>query len=247
MGILGKKNRTENWQTSKHFCALNDEAKIELAQKLLEPYNKDLGLEQNERVKLELFWFGTRDYLFEPGKNRKQTNLAVRYQEKFAECYSELFPSLHREAEIVEKGKLKLRSFENLQHWQYAEPKTDDLKKNLFNNLLHTEIDIVLATPKYLFIGEAKHESFFNKNPSYVLPHQLVRQYVMARVLLRFIKESLDVKERTVVPFVVGDSPVNLNNRHDQVKFMVKINKLKEDNILSWKYIDDLAKARVGE
>ena len=246
MGILGKKNRTENWQTGKHFCPLNDEAKIKLVQKLLEPYNKDLGLEQNEKVKLELFWFGTRDYLFEPGKKEIQSNLAARYQEKFAECYRELFCDLHDQAEMVGKGKLKLRAFENLEHWQYAAPKEDELKKKLFNNLFHTEIDIVLVTSKYLFIGEAKHESSLNNNPGYVLPHQLVRQYVMARVLLRFIKESLDVKERTVVPFVVGDSPDNLRNSH-QVKFMVEIKKLKEDNVLSWKYIEDLVKSHKAE
>ena len=103
-----------------------------------------------------------------------------------------------------------------------------------------------MVTSKYLFIGEAKHESSFNKNPDYVLPHQLVRQYVMARVLLRFIKESPDVKERTVVPFVVGDRPDKLRNLH-QVKFMVELKKLREDNVLSWKYIEDLVKSHEAE
>ena len=242
IGILEIKNRTENWQTGKHFCPLHDDAKVEFAQKLLNPYNKDLGIAPGEKVQLELFWVGTRDYLFKPGKNGTRPSLSNRYQKDFAECYRDIFPKLHEQADMVGKKELKLRSFENLRPYNYAIPQEDDLETKLFNNLLHTEIDIVLATSQYLFVGEAKHESKFGKNRDYVLPHQLVRQYVMARVLLRYIKKSTDVEERTVVPFVVGDDPANLRKSHDQVRFMMGIKKLHNDNILPWEYIKNLSK-----
>ena len=47
------------------------------------------------------------------------------------------------------------------------------------NSLLGTEVDVVLETPKHLFIGEVKHESTFEADGKLVLVHQLMRQYVM--------------------------------------------------------------------
>ena len=118
----------------------------------------------------------------------------------------------------------------------------DANQENLFNNILHTEADIVIGTSRHLFIGEAKDESKFDKNPKYVLPHQLIRQYVMAKILVCHAKEP-----RQVVPFVVGKDQDNLKNFHDQVKFMVEQGRskqgwLKEGNVLSWQDIKGLAK-----
>ena len=61
---------------------------------------------------------------------------------------------------------------------------TKDRMANLGNNLVNTEIDIVLQSPNHLFIGEAKHEMTFGANGRLVLVHQLIRQYVMAKILM---------------------------------------------------------------
>ena len=71
-----------------------------------------------------------------------------------------------------------------------------------FNNLLNTEIDIVLESPNHLFIGEAKSEMGFSPRSNRVLVHQLVRQYVTARILLAYV--NLNCK-KSVIPFIVWD------------------------------------------
>ena len=65
---------------------------------------------------------------------------------------------------------------------------------------------------------------------SLVLVHQLIRQYVMARILLRLIS-----CKREVVPFLVVDK-----DKHDnvlnmgQVNFMLSQKWLKKENVLTW-------------
>ena len=115
---------------------------------------------------------------------------------------------------------------------------TEGGEESLYNNLVNTEIDIVLETPKHLFIGEAKHEMTFGANGSLVLVHQLIRQYVMAKILVDLAVESDDPKKE-VVPFVVGDNIEELKKKH-QVKFMLAQRWLKKENILSWDCIKEL-------
>ena len=69
----------------------------------------------------------------------------------------------------------------------------------LYNNLRETEIDVVLETPKYLFIGEAKGETDLRGNGYRVLVHQLIRQYVMARILVDRLESG-----KEVVPLSLG-------------------------------------------
>ncbi len=88
----------------------------------------------------------------------------------------------------------------------------------------------MIETPNHLFIGEAKHESNFGANSDLVLVHQLVRQYVMARILVELRK-----CKKEVVPFVVGGS----KNNH-QVQFMICQGWMVEDNILRWNDIKAL-------
>ena len=111
----------------------------------------------------------------------------------------------------------------------------------LFSNLFNTEIDIVLQSPHHLFVGEAKHESDLKGRGNYVLVHQLIREYVMATILVDLTEGDKD-KKRKVVPFIVGESGKlgSLKNTV-QVKFMVKQGWLKEQHILSWDCIKDLA------
>ena len=82
-----------------------------------------------------------------------------------------------------------------------------------------------------LFIGGAKDESDFNTDSRRVLVHQLIRQYVMAKILVARLGS-----EKKVVPFVVGDNSDKLK-RYSQVKFMVCQEWLPERNILTWKDI----------
>ena len=78
------------------------------------------------------------------------------------------------------------RQFAKLQCFNY-DPSPEGAKKKLFDNILNTEIDIVLETPTHLFIGEAKHEMGFGADANLVLVHQLIRQYVVATILLKLL------------------------------------------------------------
>ena len=110
-----------------------------------------------------------------------------------------------------------------------------EYEKKLYDNLPNTEIDIVLETPEYLFIGEAKDESGFGADGNLILVHQLIRQYVMAKILANgCLKRNI-----TVVPFIVGEDIEDLK-RTAQVQFMKKHYNLKHKNILSWNFINDL-------
>ena len=164
MAILGIENRTENWKTAQVFAPFfeNPCAPKRLAGKLLgTPAPPKLN------VSLELFWYGIRDYGDRCGWKKKN------YIKPCAEAYESLFPELRG---CVEKH------FTNLDAIHYSV--SDKVK--LANNLRNTEIDIVLESQHHLFIGEAKREAKFGDRAS-VLKHQLVRQYVMARILLELV------------------------------------------------------------
>ena len=64
--------------------------------------------------------------------------------------------------------------------------------------------------------------------------HQLIRQYVMASLLV----DRLGVKKQ-VVPFVVW-SRAKGQRRPKQVNFMIQQGWLKEDNVLTWEDIEKL-------
>ena len=112
---------------------------------------------------------------------------------------------------------------------------TPSRKRKLASNLFNTEIDIVLESPSHLFIGEAKHLSTFGASGRDVLTHQLIRQYVMAKILLKLPGN----KEKAVVPFVVGDSRAYLEKTL-QVQFMLKHGRMRKENVLEWSQIEAL-------
>ena len=60
MGIVGIENRTENWRTVQHFGALSEDAKVRLVKRLA-PQDTAHG------VRMELFWYGVRDYVYKNG------------------------------------------------------------------------------------------------------------------------------------------------------------------------------------
>ena len=221
MSILGIANRTENWMTVNHFYGLSEEAKACLVQKLS-------GTKEppSSKVDIELFWKGMRDYL------NKTEGPNERCFRKLAKSYERLFPELRKKVEGFVDRKL-FRVKLNDHHYK---PSGEKGKDNLGNNLVGTEIDIVIATSDYLFIGEAKHESKFSAVPKYVLVHQLIRQYVMAKILVKIL-----CSEKKVVPFVVGDCAEKLK-RYRQVQFMKEQGWLKEENILTWDCIKALTR-----
>lgn len=221
MGILDITNRTENWKTASSFAPFfaDAPARSSLANRLLEPLGKKL--EEDSSVKIELFWKGVRDYAAAVDK----PDLA-----KMAEIYNRHFPNLRQKICDFRNTQPDNRKFRPLQNHNYvADSETQD---NLYQNLQNTEIDIVLETSKHLFIGEAKHESDFGNDGKHVLVHQLIRQYVTAKLLL----EHLDQAKR-IVPFIVADKE-NLGKVRNtaQVKFMLDQERgwLKPQNILSW-------------
>ncbi len=165
-------------------------------------------------MKLELFWFGMRDY-----RHQRPTGIS-----ELARLYGTLFPDLRKQVE-------NFQGFTRLKPHNYIA--SADTERALANNILNTEVDIVLESSSHLFIGEAKHESGLGANGGDVLVHQLVRQYVMAKILLQLTKS-----QRKIVPFVVS-SATNLL-RTDQVQFMLKQGWLREENVLTWGDIEAL-------
>ena len=109
----------------------------------------------------------------------------------------------------------------------------DEWVLKLGSNLVGTEIDVVLETQTRLYIGEAKHESTLHANSSYVLVHQLIRQYVMARILI-----ELCSSKKEVVTFIIRDEVKG--REQAQVEFMIDQCWLKKENILSWGYVRKL-------
>ena len=228
MGILGIRNRKENWKTVENFYpALSEDAKVSLVQRLLEPYP---GAQEPAptSVQIELFWKGVRDY--------KETISATQCKD----VYQSLFGGLRGEIEAfnAEAKSAKRRPLSDLKDWNYCAsddifaPRRNNTKapslEALKSNLHSTEIDIVLETNSHLFIGEAKHKSRLDAKSSYILVHQLIRQYVLAKMMLTILGDH-----REIVQFVVGTEVENLK-KNGQVLFVEKQGWLKENNILSW-------------
>ena len=220
MGILGITNRTENWKTAEYFCGLPEQGRVNLVRKLS---GDEIQLGE---VKLELFWYGMRDYVYEHGGVEKES----------VDYYVCKFSGLRERIKSFEyTDGSRTFKFSELQPHNY-DVSTRGRKDELYSNLRGTEIDIVLETSEYLFIGEAKDESGFGANGKYALVHQLIREYVMARILV-----DIKGEEKKVVPFIVGD-PDSLRsiNNTSQVRFMICQDWLKECNIMSWNDIKKL-------
>lgn len=233
MGILGIRNRTENWKTAHSFAPFftNKAARAALADRLLEPLEENPEVEVGT-VKIELFWYGIRDYREQ--QRGRETELTPQ---NLAERYCRLFSNpdkldLHRQIDEIDKhDTITTRNYNvSIADW----------KDRLWTNLNNTEIDIIVKTSKHLFIGEAKHETTgFDSDKERFLMHQLIREYVTARILVDCHKPDMEV-----VPFVVVDAPEQLREplKHiDQIGFLRDQGWLKKENVLSWKCIEKLA------
>lgn len=218
MAILGIKNRTENWRTASVLSPLVERpgARISLASHLVGS-REQLG---EEKTKFELFWLGMRDYMNQC-KHRRDPD----YVDQVFDCYRDCFRNLRQEIE-------NFPEFNDLKAHNYVVK--DECKQKLYENLYHTEVDVVLQTQNHLCIGEAKYGQALRANSKHILVHQFIRQYVMARVLVEFTGSK-----KRVVPFVVGDSRDRLM-KNAQVKFMIKMKYLSERNVLSWHDLSEI-------
>ena len=242
MGILGIENRTENWKTASHFAPFIGEAGAEnrgrLARHLTENHEEQFGVQSND-AELELFWFGMRDYApAQRGSKRTATEKQQDYT-RITEMYRELFSGLRHDIEQFDTShNTKL----GIPHRGYRCADMPD--DNLGSNVEGTEIDIVLKTESHLFIGEAKSQTAsFRRSPSYVLVHQLIRQYVTARICENLNARSQGSAHLRIVPFVVVNMDKwNTFRSQEQIKFMFKQGWLKEANILTWETVAEISK-----
>ena len=217
-GILGIENRTENWKTAVYFSPMFGGK----SQRLAEMLGATPELPPDE-VRLELFWKGIRDYRYREGLSRRELEGRV------VESYNQNFSNLRRDV-------LASDNFWELQDDHYVSS-GDSAASRLTNNLLGTEVDVVLETPNHLFIEEVKHESTFGADGKLVLVHQLIRQYVTATILLQLVGDR-----KEVIPFVVGDNTDYLK-KTSQVRFMIDQCWLRQTNILDW---EDIKRAQTA-
>ena len=218
MGILEIDNRTENWKTAQYFAPFFKDgvARLQLARKLGEPDGT-----QGDEVRLELYWQGMRDYIHLHSNSPPSSK-------DLADWYGRLFSGLRESIENFGGFQLRGDSYRV----------SDKSQEHLFNNLRNTEIDIVLETPNYLFVGEAKHEASLGASGIDILVHQLIRQHVMAKILVDISRSQKEVCHFLVVD---GDKLESMKNTA-QVKFMKKQGWLPKRNVLSWEEIAELAR-----
>ncbi len=97
--------------------------------------------------------------------------------------------------------------------------------EKFFSNFVNTEIDVVIETPSHFLIGENKSEMSFGANSKDCFVHQLIRQYAMAKVLLKLVN-----CEKQLIPFVIGDNVI----KSGQVTLMEDLGLLNKKNVFSW-------------
>ncbi|MBL7119223.1 MAG: hypothetical protein ISS53_00905 [Dehalococcoidia bacterium] len=192
----------------------------------------------HDEVQLELYWKGFRDYC--KAKGIKKTNTA--FAEETAYRYQGLFPHMReRIEEYNSRGRAERHKLNLFKPHNYV--CNQESSRQLYNNLFNTEIDIVMSTPGYLLIGEAKHEETFGADSQHVLVHQLVRQYVMASILVNTIGDNCrNEAKKEIIPFVVCDCP-SKTTKTAQVQFLHYMKWLCLKNVIPWEDV----RRRVGE
>lgn len=223
--IFNIENRTENWLCAQHFVPLANSEKLnQLALQLIQNHQNN-DVEDETNFNLELFWHGFRDFLHKHKNADITEKIKVYYNHKYSNLRSLIDHS---------KASLKVKKDNYIL--------TDENLKNLLNNLINTEIDIVIANNNYLLIGEAKHTQTFGRDGTNVLTHQLIRQYVMGNTLANVIKQTDKPNSNIrVIPFIVCHDK-NQTMKNNQVKFMLEQKWLHPNNILQWIDIGHLNK-----
>ena len=229
-GILAIENRTENWKTARYFSPFFGNRAFHLARRLEEGLTGKAKSTCKDEVHMELYWKGMRDFIQKAKYDREIQEPTLKLLKNH---YYEKFSDLRQKVE--EFDGCKKNKFRDLEDCNYR-VEGENSERKLYDNLRNTEIDVVVETPEYLFIGEAKDESDFGANANLILVHQLIRQYVMATVL---VKGCLGKCNKEIIPFVVGKRTKSLKKKA-QVCFMKKHYNLKDENILNWEEIKGL-------
>ena len=226
--VLGIQNRTENWKTARCLWPFFVDRAVCMARRLGEPRATPTA-----EVNLELYWKSVRDWC--AGRNKPPC------EEQLVESCRKLFPDLRQQIE-------QYGHFRRLREGNY-EISSKDHRPRLLTNLINTEIDIVLESPRRLYIGEAKYKSGFHADGKLVLVHQLVRQYVTAKVLVDVLG-----CDKEIVPFVVveatgrGPGPTSdawgPGRRPHQVRFLVEQGWMSTENCLTWDALAAMASER---
>ncbi|KHT04330.1 hypothetical protein [Pectobacterium brasiliense] len=219
--ILGIKNRTENWITVKNLFSLQNKRLIEYLMRKND--DNSAPFDDGSEARLELFWYGYRDYIYGKSINRYSADRDAIYAR-----FLRLFPELQ---EKVLKFKGDSNKFLRVEKTVNYSLERKDAPLGLFQNIRHTEIDIVIETRNKLYIGEVKDSQTFGAHGGLFLPHQLLRQYVMARMLIDELGKDLDV-----VPFIISNSKKTESS--GQVKLMDKLGYLDMKNVFTWSDID---------
>lgn len=235
MGILGIENRTENWKTARTFAPFfeNDDSRVRLINRIVCNHgdipSKDL---LPGDVRLELYWKPIRDWLSHKGVDDKDWECKIRAAAiRQLECLG-VRSNL---ASFICERQCNDQRIKSLKATAYCVEKKDPT-----DNLKGTEIDIVLETDGYLCIGEAKQESSFSNDTNLALTHQLIRQYVTAKVLVDIAKSN-----HKVIPFVVVTKKEKLKSggfRPFQLDFMIDQEWMSKSNIFSWCDINQIAR-----
>jgi hypothetical protein len=233
-GILGIKNRAENWETAQTFAPIMANERQHILANQIISNSKQVGKFKPQDVRIELFWKGFRDYCYD----RKIDRNNKEFKLKIAKLYRKLFPNLSEKLQKYQeaaKGSSRLKIDAKLNY----NPDRPNFKDNLYQNLGNTEVDIVLEAPGFVLIGEAKRDETFGAKSKHSLPHQLIRQYVMTVMLKHLLLiEGQDKTE--ILPFVIGDDV----EKFAQIKAMIFLGCLDKSNIFSWKNIETLGAER---
>ncbi len=225
-GILGIPNRTENWKTAKtlSICIAKKRQHL-VAARIIENAGFQARAFKSSDTVIELFWKGFRDYC---KANDKDSN-SSEFIKETSERYRQLFPDLLWKVQQYNRGAPRNRSLRINPANNYACAHDTESTRTLFDNLRNTEVDIALSAPGFLLVGEAKSEEAFGADSNHILPHQLLRQYVMARVLLE-TKRFADIR---VIPFIVGENREQIL-KCVQVKLLHALGYLNLANVMSW-------------
>jgi hypothetical protein len=228
--ILGINNRTENWKTAITLGPLiTSQKQNRLADLIINKVETNHMLFGSNEVVMQFFWKGFRDH------------------------WNQISSSFSKEAMINETAAVYNRLFSNLRNqvieYNVKAPHNKQLKLNktnyiclesdkrgkelLFNNVVNTEIDVVLEAPGFLLIGEAKDEQTFGATLKHTLVHQLIRQYVMTSIVLEMRGKRRDFK---LIPFIIGNNAETTA----QVTFMVHQKYLSDANIITWEELEVL-------
>lgn len=230
--ILGIKNRTENWTTVKNLFSVRNKKIIEY----LMGKNGDNSdpFDDGSEARLELFWYGYRDYIYGKNINRHSADHNAIYAR-----FLRLFPGLQERILAFKGDSNKYLRVEKMANYSLGR---EDAPLRLFQNIRHTEIDIVIETRNKLYIGEVKDSQKFGAHGGLFLPHQLLRQYIMARILIDELGKDLDV-----VPFIISNNSVE-TKKNGQVKLMGSLSYLDIDsNVFTWHDIGECPNSRIKQ